>query len=57
MDKATKIKIALLKQGIRQVDIARKLNLSPYTINNVINGHRRSRRVEKELEKILKNTN
>jgi len=51
------IRIAMLKKGIRQVDIARKLGVTRQHVNHVIRGKYSSKRVEKELKKILENTN
>ena len=43
------IRSELIRRGIRQADIARALGLSRFTVNNVIRGHRRSRRVEASI--------
>ena len=49
----TDIKIALLKAGVKQADIARKVGVTRYMVNKVINHGVGSRRVEEEIEKIL----
>lgn len=51
------IKIALLKKGITQQDIANKLGVKRQTVNVVINKGYRSKRVENELMKILDDWN
>lgn len=43
--KPVEVKIWLLRQGIRQVDIARELGVHKVTVNKTINGHERNRRV------------
>ncbi|MBI4714410.1 MAG: helix-turn-helix transcriptional regulator [Nitrospirae bacterium] len=48
------IKILLLRNDIRQTDIARKLGLKKSTICRVINGKGKSRRVQAYIAAILR---
>lgn len=48
-----KIKARLVERGISQVDIARRLNLSPQTVATVINRRGRSYRVEQAIADLL----
>lgn len=52
-EKAIKIKVSLLQMGISQAQIARDLELDRSSVNQVINGTRRSQRVENYLNEIL----
>lgn len=52
--KATEIKIALLKLGIKQVEIARRLNVSRQAVNSVINGRLRSNNIESYIERLIR---
>jgi len=54
MERKKAIKIALIRSGITQDEIAQELNLNKSTISNVIAGRSKSSRVEKRLNEILK---
>lgn len=45
---------ALLIEGKTSTSIARKMGIAPQTISNVIHRHRKSRRVQEEISRILK---
>ena len=47
--KTTEIKVWMLKKGIRQMDIARDLGVTPQTVWQVLHGRCKSRRVTKWL--------
>jgi len=48
-----KIKALLVERGITQIEIARRLNLSPQTVATVINRRGRSYRVERMIAELL----
>ena len=52
MEQAAQIQFLLKIKGIRQKDVASKLEVSPAVVSQVINGKRRSARIEKALAKI-----
>lgn len=47
------IKVALLRRGITQKQIADALEVTKVTVNQVVNGKIRSRRVEDYLRRVL----
>lgn len=47
------IKIALLRRGVSQRDIARKLGVTYTAVSNVINGQGRSRRIEALIKAVI----
>jgi DNA-binding transcriptional regulator YdaS (Cro superfamily) len=49
------MKVALLRAGITQRALAKKLRLSPPYVSQVIGGTRRSKRVERALSRMLVN--
>lgn len=49
-NKATEIKVALLRLGITQAQIANDLNVSKVSVNQVIHGSRRSKRISDYIE-------
>ena len=53
MEKAARIQYLLKCQGKKQKDVAAKLGVDKSTVSQVINGRRRSRRIEKALARIL----
>ncbi len=52
-EKEKAIKIALLKAGVKQVDIAEKHGVTRGAVTQVIQGKAKSKKIEKELESIL----
>lgn len=52
--KAIEIKISLLRLGIKQADIARKMNVTPMSVHDVIHGKRTSRRIMGYIEELIK---
>ena len=49
-----KIKIRMLEQGIyTQKALAKKLGVNPSTVTRLLRGERKSRRLEKQIGKIL----
>ncbi len=53
-EKALKIKMALLRIGLSQAQIARDMGLKRGTINRVINGHGKSKRVDEYISGVIK---
>ena len=53
MDKAKAMKIAMIRAGVTQTDIARKLKVNRSAVNLVLHGKGKSERIEKELQEIL----
>lgn len=53
MDKAKAMKIAMIKAGVSQTDIAKKLKVNRSAVNLVLHGKGKSERIEKELQEIL----
>lgn len=51
--KNNEIKALLVRKGIRQVDIARKLNVTRGTVSAVLNGLRESNRVRRTIARAL----
>lgn len=51
-DKATEIKVALLRAGVSQAQIARDLGVHIVSVNGVINGRCKSTRVMDYIEKV-----
>jgi transcriptional regulator with XRE-family HTH domain len=49
----TDIKISLLRAGVTQADIARRLNLSVSHVSCVIGGRRRSARIERAVAQAI----
>jgi len=49
-----KIKSLLIKNGIKQADIAKKLGYSRGTVSGAINGHHQSRPVKQAVADMLK---
>jgi transcriptional regulator with XRE-family HTH domain len=47
------MKIAMIKAGITQAEIARKLKVDRSAVNLVLHGKGTSKRIEKELQEIL----
>jgi len=52
-EKTIKIKISLLRLGVSQAQIARDLGLKRGTVNGVIQGRGRSKRIEAYLETLI----
>lgn len=52
--RATRIKIAMLKLGLSQANIAKELNLTRQTVNKVINGKGVSKKVDNYIISLLK---
>lgn len=48
-----KVKSLMVLKGIKNVDIARKLGLSPVTVSIVLTGRRKSRRIQKAIAEAL----
>lgn len=48
-----KIKALMVLKGVKAVDIARQLHLSPVTVNVVLNGYGKSRKVQKAIADAL----
>jgi len=46
---AIRIKVALIQRGIRLVDIARDLDVSGEMVGMVVNGHRATPRIRREI--------
>lgn len=53
MDKKNAIKIALIRAGKTQVDIAKKCGVKRACVANVIAGKGKSQKVQDEIDKIL----
>ena len=53
-DKATEIKVALLRLGVTQAQIARDLGIHIVSVNGVIHGRCKSRRVTEYVEQLIK---
>lgn len=51
-----KVKALMVLNGIKAVDIAKRLGLSPVTVNIVLNGYGKSHRVQKAIADALKVT-
>ena len=49
----SEIKALLVKNRIKQVEIARNLNVSEATVSRVVSRKERSRRVQKEIARVL----
>lgn len=49
--KTEKIRALLIENKVKQIDIARELDLCPGSINRVISGHYSSRRVQEAVAK------
>lgn len=49
-----KIKALLIKNGIKQVDIANELGIKRCTVSAVIGGHGQSRPVKRKVAELLK---
>jgi predicted XRE-type DNA-binding protein len=52
--KAIEIKVSLLRLGIKQADIARKMNVTRISVHDVIHGKRTSRRIMGYIEALIK---
>ncbi|WP_366918223.1 helix-turn-helix domain-containing protein [Algiphilus sp.] len=50
--KPVDIRIALLRKGVTNVQVANDLGLSPKTVSNVIRGHGYSSRVARRLSEV-----
>jgi len=53
-NKATEIKVALLRLGKTQAQIARELGIHIVSVNQVIHGRHKSRRVSEYIEKLIR---
>ena len=53
-NKATEIKVALLRIGITQAQIARDLKIHIASVNGVIHGRCKSKRVTEYVEQLIK---
>ena len=51
--KPNEIKSLMILKGIKQTDIARKLNLDRCTVSGAVNGLRKSRRVQQAIADAL----
>jgi transcriptional regulator with XRE-family HTH domain len=51
--KGNNIKIALLKRGIKQIELAQRLGLSLSQVNMIINGRRKTRWIQEAIAKEL----
>lgn len=51
---ATEIKVTLLRLGVTQAQIARELAVSRVSVNQVVNGSRKSRRISDYIETLTK---
>lgn len=49
-----KVKSLLIRQGIKQAEIAKELGLKRCTVSGVINGHTDSKRIKEYIAKRLK---
>lgn len=47
------IKALLAARGIKEIDIARRLNITRSAVSLIINGHKSSRRVQKTISDML----
>jgi transcriptional regulator with XRE-family HTH domain len=54
MDRVKSIKIALVRAGITQTEIANKHNVTRSLVSQVIHGISKSQRIQKELDEILR---
>ena len=52
-EKAIKITISLLKLGISQAQIAKELQLNRSTVNKVIRGRARSKRIDDYINSLI----
>jgi len=48
-----KIKSKMVLAGVSQTDIAVSLGIKPSTVSAVINGHRKSKRVQRAVAEVL----
>jgi hypothetical protein len=53
-NKATEIKVAILRAGTTQAQIARDLRLHIATVNGVVHGRCKSKRVTDYIEKVTR---
>lgn len=53
MEQAAYIQYLLKIRGKRQKDLAKKLGVTEASVSQVINGHRRSKRIEKALARMV----
>lgn len=51
--KPNEIKAELMLRNVRQVDIAKRLNLKQNTVSEIISGRKKSARVQKEIARII----
>ena len=49
-----KVKALLMEQGISQTELAEELGLRPCTISQVLNGHNRSKKIQRFIADKLK---
>jgi predicted XRE-type DNA-binding protein len=54
LNKATEIKVALLRIGMTQAQIARDLKIHIASVNGVIHGRCKSRKVTEYVERLIK---
>lgn len=48
-----KVKIAMIQKDIRLCDLAKKMQVTPSAVHQVIHGNAKSKRISKEIENIL----
>jgi plasmid maintenance system antidote protein VapI len=53
-NKATEIKVALLRLGVTQAQVARDLGIHIASVNGVIHGRCKSRRVTEYVEQLIR---
>jgi len=54
MDRVKSIKIALVKAGITQSDIAKRHGVTRSLVSQVVHGISKSQKIQKELDEIVK---
>lgn len=54
IEHATDRKVRMLRAGIRNVDVSRSLKVDKGLVSRVINGTKRSRRIESHIANLLK---
>ncbi len=48
-----KVKVLMLQKKISQTDIANNLSIKPSTVSGIVNGHRKSLRIQKAIAEAL----